>query len=167
MEKEKKKFSFIDDVVKPIISALVLAFLVTNFVLRFVVVDGHSMEPTLHDRSFGISWILPLFFEDPDRFDIVVIQDHGVYMVKRVIGLPGETLEYDQGVLMVDGQTIEEDFISDTVKLETGSFSITLDDDEYFVMGDNRAHSTDSRYYGPFESSSIKGDGIWILWDND
>ena len=166
MEKEKKKFNFIDDLVKPIISAVLLAFVVTNFVLRFVVVDGHSMEPTLKDRAFGISWILPLFFDDPDRFDIVVIADHGVHLVKRVIGLPGETISYENGVLTVDGQTIEEDFISESVKQQTGNFEITLTEDEYFVMGDNRGHSTDSRYYGPFDRSSIKGDGIWILWGN-
>lgn len=167
MKKEKKPFNVVDDLIKPIIAAVVLAFVVTNFIFRFVVVDGHSMEPTLKDRAFGISWILPLFFSDPDRFDIVVVKDHGVHLVKRVIGLPGEHVEYSNGVLTIDDQVVEEDFISDATKLETGDIDIMLGTDQYFVMGDNRGHSTDSRYYGPFLRSSIQGDGIWILWGNE
>lgn len=161
---ESKKSNFFTDFLKSVIAALVTAVVITNFLFRFVVVDGHSMEPTLHDGQFGISWILPLFFQSPERFDIVVVKNNDVYLVKRVIGLPGETLEYNNGVLTINGEVVEEDFIDETAKLETGSFSITLTDNQYFCMGDNRGHSSDSRYYGPFSQSQIKGNGLFMLF---
>lgn len=160
----KKKYSgILVDLLKSVGSALVIAFVMTNFLFRFVVVNGHSMEPNLHDKAVGISWILPLFMDDPDRFDIVVIKKEDVYLVKRVIGLPHEELKYENGQLFIDGNKVEEPFISDEVKQYTGDFTIALGEDQYFCMGDNRNHSSDSRVYGPFDRDQFKGDGVFVL----
>ena len=85
----------------------------------------------------------------------------GEEIVKRVIGLPGETIEYKKGVLYINDEVVEEEFIDDDVKELTGNVSKrTLADDEYFIMGDNRAHSTDSRFFGAVKKKEIKGRGL-------
>ncbi len=161
----KKNYKgIIIDLLKSAVSAVVIALFVTNFLFRFVVVNGHSMEPNLHDKAIGISWILPLYTSEPDRFDIVVIKKDNVHLVKRVIGLPNELVQYQNGILTIDGNIVEEKFISDEVKQYTGNFNIQLGEDEYFCMGDNRNHSSDSRVYGPFKRSQLKGDGLFILF---
>ena len=73
-------------------------------------------------------------------------------------------VQYQNGILTIDGNIVEEKFISDEVKQYTGNFNIQLGEDEYFCMGDNRNHSSDSRVYGPFKRSQLKGDGLFILF---
>ena len=91
-----------------------------------------------------------------NRFDIVIAEkEEGYNIIKRVIGLPYETIEYKDNHLYINGQITTEDFI-DTYLIKTEDFSITLKNDEYFLLGDNREYSTDSRILGPFLKKSIK-----------
>ena len=90
-------------------------------------------------------------------------------LVKRVVGLPGETIKYESGQLYVNGEPVEENFISDDVKKQTVTRygndipEIKLKDDEYYVLGDNRGNSTDSRYFGAIKKSQIKGVGMMLF----
>ncbi|MBR0385173.1 MAG: signal peptidase I [Erysipelotrichaceae bacterium] len=149
---------------------------ITTFVFQPVVVHGTSMYPTIRDGSMGFSSIITRRTKGIERFDIVVInvESSEKLLIKRVIGLPGETLEFINGVLYIDGKSYSEDFLNSNYVASqipnspegvfTRDFSVTLGDDEYFCMGDNRLVSADSRVYGPFHGSDILSCGIFIIF---
>lgn len=149
-----------------IVVCFVIAFLFTNFVVRSVEVDGYSMSTTLSDGDKALTDALFYKMSGVKRFDIVIVKKkNGTFkdeeLVKRVIALPGETLEYKNGVLYINDEAVEEPFIDDVVASLTGTISKrTLGNDEYYVMGDNRANSSDSRYFGVINKSEIKGRGL-------
>lgn len=137
-------------------------------------VDGDSMYPTLHNNAIGFSNILTYRMQGLKRFDIAIIYvpEKKEYLVKRVIGLPGETIEYRQDQLLVNGEAVAEDFFDQDYKRSqsaNGSFTqdfgpVTLADDEYFMLGDNRPYSSDSRWYGPFKKEQIKAKDVVVLF---
>jgi|GEM_PF-123138 signal peptidase I, bacterial type len=151
---------------------IVAVFLLTSFVIRPVQVKGNSMYPELSDTSVGFSNVVGYNISGLKRFDIVIIYvaEKDEYLVKRVIGLPGETVSYKDGKLYINGEYVKEDFLDQTyVSSYNGTFMadvspITIGDDEYYCLGDNRPHSSDSRYYGPFKKENIKSKGIFIFW---
>lgn len=173
--KHKKKNSFANDFfhffLEVLICFLVVYFL-SNYVIRPVQVKGNSMYPTLKDNSIGFSNILGRKISSIERFDIVIVYlpEKNEYIVKRVIGLPNETVSYENGQLYINGQYVEEDFLDDSyVSTYNNSFMsdvepITLGDDEYFCLGDNRPHSSDSRVYGPFKKENILSKGVFIFF---
>jgi len=130
------------------------------------------MYPELSDTSVGFSNVVGYNISGLKRFDIVIIYvaEKDEYLVKRVIGLPGETVSYKDGKLYINGEYVKEDFLDQTyVSSYNGTFMadvspITIGDDEYYCLGDNRPHSSDSRYYGPFKKENIKSKGIFIFW---
>lgn len=164
-------FSFIKD----LIICIITVFLITNYVVRPVQVEGNSMYPTLHDKSIGVSNTLGYHISDIERFDVVIIYvpEKNEYLVKRVIGLPGETVSYSNGQLYINGERKDEPFLNQAYVEEYGAAwmsdvsEITLGEDEYYCLGDNRPHSSDSRYYGPFKKENIRSKGIFILWPLD
>ena len=162
--KHKKKFNF----AYMVIICLVVAKLITSFVFLSVMVDGSSMYPTLKNGEKAITDGLFFKMGDIERFDIVIIEEKGFEdkLVKRVIGLPGETIEYIDSVLYVNGKETKESFLKDGVKTEmtyNKNFKVTLGKGEYYVLGDNRSNSTDSRYFGPIKKSQIKGVGMMVF----
>ncbi len=160
---KKKDEDFLFDLLKDILISLIIIIILINFVAIPVRVDGTSMYPNLKDGDFGFSGIFTTWL-GYDRFDVVVIDSAKAEdrIVKRIIGLPGETVTYKDNQLYIDGEAVDEPFLSDDVY--TDDFTITLGDDEYFVLGDNRTVSRDSRYYGPFSSSEIIAKGVLTLW---
>ena len=138
-----------------------LAFVVRTFIFEPVRVDGSSMLNTLEDSEFMIATKFDYLMGDPERFDIVICDypntDDGMYRVKRVIGLPGETIELRKGELYVNGEHIEQQF--DMTPNETDFGPFTVPEGKYFVMGDNRNNSKDSRspMVGALERKMIKG----------
>ena len=141
--------------------AAALAFVVRTFIFEPVRVDGSSMLNTLTDSDFMIATKFDYLLGDPERFDIVICDypntDDGMYRVKRVIGLPGETIELRGGELYVNGAFVEQAF--DMTDNETYFGPLTVPEGCYFVMGDNRNNSKDSRspMVGPLKRSMIKG----------
>ena len=152
----------------------ILATLFTTFVFRPVEIIGSSMEPTLEDNERGFSNVFSMFFSDVNRFDIVVVkskENNGEYWVKRVIGLPNETIECKNNNIYIDDKIIKQDFLPNMEdEYYTDDFEqITLGDDEYFLMGDHRKKSYDSRYeeVGPFKKSDILSKDVYIYYPFD
>ena len=131
-------------------------------------VDGHSMMPTLNNNSILVEINDDLFHLK--RGDIVTFDQEGKSYVKRIIGLPGETVEFSNSSVKINGEVIEESYVSyDYIGLTTeekeqrkkvtvtySAYKYILDEDEYFVMGDNRNASYDSRIFGPITENKIK-----------
>lgn len=147
------------------ISALAVAsyFLISHYVLQSVQVAGVSMWPTLHDsdRYFLNRWTY--HFRMPERGEIVVVKDptDGSYCVKRIIGLPGESLYFKNGDLFVNGKELDEPYLNPGTKTFTPEVIqqelVACGKDRYYVLGDNRNYSYDSRYYGPISRQNILG----------
>lgn len=140
-------------------------FIVPKYIVQRTVVNGKSMEDTLHNRESLLVEKVSYRFHGPRRFDIIVFypygrQDEDDYYVKRVIGLPGETIQIIGDDIYINGSIIEEDYGKETI-IESGIAAqpLKLGDDEYFVMGDNRRNSLDSRYseVGPVKRENIEG----------
>lgn len=141
--------------------AFVIAYGVTAYIGQHTRVDGISMEDTLHDRDFLIIDKLTYHFKEPERFDIIVFPfEENVFYIKRIIGLPGETIQIDGTEIIINGQVLKEDYGKEPVKNPGNAWEeIRLGPEEYFVMGDNRNHSVDSRFseVGPITRDRILG----------
>ena len=132
-----------------IIIIVALAWVIITFVGQRTQVSGHSMETTLSHGDQLIVDKISYRFRDPDRYDIVVFPykyEENTYYIKRIIGLPGETVQIIDGYVYIDGQQLDEHY-GNEVMLDPGIAEepVTLGDDEYFVLGDNRNNSQDSR----------------------
>ncbi|MDD3187138.1 MAG: signal peptidase I [Bacilli bacterium] len=137
---------------------LIIAFvvLIRTFIITPVKVDGISMFPTLSD---GQVLLLKKFDKSIERFDIIVIDYDGTKLIKRVIGLPGERLSIEDNNLYINGELVDEEFLDTTTTdfdLSTLNFDF-IPNNYYFVMGDNRNNSVDSRVIGFISIDDIMG----------
>ncbi|MBP5325883.1 MAG: signal peptidase I [Pseudobutyrivibrio sp.] len=164
-EEEITKESVIKDIISVIINVivcLVIVFLITHFIGQRTVVSGSSMEDTLSDGDNLIVDKISYRLHNPERFDVVVFPyqyEDDTYYIKRIIGLPGEVVYIDSnGTIYINGEELVEDYGTE-IMLNAGlaSSEIMLGPDEYFVLGDNRNNSTDSRFEAV---GNIKGDDI-------
>lgn len=163
-----KKKEIISNVIW-IVGLAVVLLLVRMFVFSPVIVSGHSMDPTLKDRER----VIALKNKEPKRFDIVTFpapDEPKTSYIKRVIGLPGDEIEYKDDQLYVNGKKLAEPYL-DQFKSElpkgedlTGDFKATVPEGTYFVMGDNRKNSKDSRMIGPIEKDKISGNVKFAFW---
>lgn len=156
-----------------LLAVLCLTYLVINFVGQRTEVEGASMEATLYDGDNLIVDKISYRFNDPQRFDIIVFPfqyQENTYYIKRIIGLPGETVQIDErGDIYIDGELLEESYGREVIhadNLGVAAEPIQLGEDEYFVMGDNRNNSTDSRaeIVGNIHRSDIVGRAWLRLW---
>lgn len=132
---------------------LLLALFIVTFIGQRTVVDGPSMEDTLFDKENLIVDKISYRFKDPQRFDIIVFPyQHAqrTYFIKRIIGLPGEKVYIDdEGNIYINDNLLKENYGTEVIdSAGRASKPIILGDDEYFVLGDNRNHSSDSRFDG-------------------
>ena len=162
------------DLVKIFVICFVAVYLLTNFVAKPIRVEGSSMYPTLKDGEIGITNVFSVKFQSVDRFDVVIIynEERGEYWVKRIIGIPGDTLESKNDVLTINGEEVEQYFLDEAYVADvqqeglfTSDFGpVTLGEDEYWLMGDNRIRSEDSRMHGPFHSRELIGKDVLVLY---
>lgn len=148
---------------------LLLTYLVIHYVGQRTEVSGSSMESTLSDGDNLIVDKISYRFRQPERFDIIVFPfkyEEKTYYIKRIIGLPGETVQIDaQGNIYIDGEILEESYGREVIDEQTIGLAaepITLAEDEYFVLGDNRNASSDSR--DPSVANIKRGDIIGRAW---
>ena len=172
------------EVLKEIISTVLyllavvcVVFLLIKYVGQRTIVDGESMVPTLHHQDNLIVDKISYRFQDPERFDIIVFPfeyAENVYYIKRIIGLPGETVRIDEaGKIYINGEVLEESYGAEVIRPEyigIAAEEILLGEDEYFVLGDNRNNSKDSRVpqVGNIKREDIIGRAwvrIWPLKD--
>ena len=156
-----------------LLSILIITWLIITFVGQRTEVDGESMEPMLQNGDNLITDKLTYRFSDPERFDIIVFPykyEKGTYYIKRIIGLPGETVWIDQnGDIYINGEILEENYgkeVIDPNHIRLAAEPITLGEDEYFVLGDNRNNSRDSRFpdVGNIKKSEILGKAFIRIW---
>ncbi len=159
------------DLVKTMLFSLVVVFVITTFIAKPVKVNGDSMYPQVKDEQVGFSMVFGK--NQIERFDIVVvyIEETNKYLVKRVIALPNETVSYKDSQLHINGIAIDEAFLDDdyvssqsSTRDFTGDLEMTLGDNEYFLLGDNRPYSKDSRSYGAFNKEDIISKGLFVLY---
>lgn len=170
-------------VLKEIISTLIyllcvlgVVWLVITFVGQRTEVDGSSMEPMLSHEDNLLVDKITYRFRDPERFDIVVFSfkyKEDTYYIKRIIGLPGETVQIDEeGNIYINGEILEEGYGKEIIKAETIGLAkdpIVIGEDEYFVLGDNRNNSTDSRspLVANVKREDIIGRALVRIWPMD
>ena len=148
-----KKDIFIKEYL-PYIIVIIVVLLIKAFVVTPIRVNGPSMLDTLEDKDIMILDEISFKFKGLKRFDIVVVNYKDEKIIKRVIGLPGETVEYKDNKLYIDGREVKEEF---SHEVTANVDSIKIPKNHYYVMGDNRVNSTDSRIIGPVSIKNIKG----------
>lgn len=149
--------------IKEIISYLIIivvVLLIRQYFYSPIRVNGKSMYPTLENKEIMILDKISLK-KGINRFDIVVVKSEGNYIIKRVIGLPGETITYENNKLYINGKHIEDNYaLSNMEDFEL----VKLGEDEFFVMGDNRENSKDSRMIGPVKKEQIQGKAKLVIF---
>lgn len=164
------KKELIEDLIYVVVVVL-LAVLIHTYVGERTTVDGSSMYDTLEDGDS--LWLdkLSYRFKDPERFDIVVFpMPENEFYIKRIIGMPGETIRIDEsGTIYVNDEPLEENYGYETIEeseIGRAGSGVTLKDDEYFVMGDNRNNSMDSRTYevGNISRDRLRGKAVFRMW---
>lgn len=154
----KQKVSGVLNATLPYVIIVIVVALIRTFIITPVQVEGMSMYSTLDDKEI---LLLKKYDKSYDRFDVVVFNYNGTKLIKRVIGLPGDTVAYKDNKLYINGKYIKEDFLKNNQ--ETYDFSLeelgyeTVPEGYYFVMGDNRTNSTDSRIIGFVSNDDIEG----------
>jgi len=166
----KRFFVFIWEIGKIVIIAAAIVMPIRYFLFQPFFVRGQSMDPNFGDGDYLIVDEISYRFNEPQRGEVIVFKapfNPSQRFIKRIIGLPGETVEIKNGNITIykDGQLFvlnEENYLSslDT----TGNIKITLSEDEYFVLGDNRAFSYDSRRFGSLPEDKIIGRVIFRAW---
>jgi len=152
-------------------AAVAVVLLLRTFLFTIIRVDGPSMLETLQNNDRLMVSVLDMRLNGPERFDVVILKypNRRENFVKRVIGLPGDTLEVREGVLYINGEATPEPYLDDGCTVRFGKASsnfgpIVMGDDEYFVMGDNRDNSNDSRGVGVITGDMFVGKVRHIIW---
>lgn len=140
----------------PYVGIILLVILLRAYIITPVRVEGKSMDPTLQNNEI---LLLKKYDKKIDRFDIVVLRYNGDKLIKRVIGLPGEHIKYEDGILYINQKKVDENFHHGATldfDLKELGYEV-IPDNCYLVLGDNRMGSLDSRVFGPVSKNKIEG----------
>jgi signal peptidase I len=157
------------EIVQTVAFILVAAFIIRYFLIQPFVVEGNSMEPNFHNKQYLLVDKISYKLRQPARGEVIVFNppnNSSQNYIKRIIGLPGETIKITGGNIYINDLDLDEKYLTQNGSTMTSSndFSIALKDNEYFVMGDNRNHSSDSREFGALPKTNIIGRTWLIIW---
>ncbi|WP_418884215.1 signal peptidase I [Anaerocolumna aminovalerica] len=167
--KRKKIRGIVMEAIIYVAILFICIFIVPKYIMQRTIVDGPSMENTLHNGENVLVGKISPRIGNLDRFNIIVFYPYGrdinEYYVKRIIGMPGETIQIVGSDIYINGEILKEDYGKDPItKAGIAAEPIILAEDEYFVMGDNREISEDSRSIGPVLKENISGKVILRIW---
>jgi signal peptidase I len=164
--------AFIWETIKVVVISLAIILPIRYYLVQPFFVKGASMEPSFEDGDYLLVDEISYRFSEPARGDVIIFRypgDRSQFFIKRIIGLPGETIEIKDNKIMVydtddsDGSALSEHYL-DSGQETLGNILIRLEGDEYFVLGDNRLHSSDSRRWGPVNKTLITGKAFLRAW---
>lgn len=175
MEIIRKIYAFLLDSVQTFLIAAAVFLVIYLFLFRPYEVKGDSMFPNFHDKEFVLTNLIILRFQDPKMGNIVVFKAKAANeperdYIKRIVGLPGDTISIKDGVVYLNQNILDESaYLKNDVKTFPGSFlqedeEVKTPQDEYFVMGDNRLYSSDSREWGFVKKEDIIGESLFVYW---
>lgn len=176
MEGVRNFLSFSIETIRIFIISLIVIFVVRSFIIQPFFVKGASMQPNFSDGDYLIVDEIGYRVGDPKRGDVIVFRypnDPSEYFIKRVIGLPGESLEIRDNHIVVSNEEHPGGFVLDEstylpeANTTTGTYAVELKDNEYYVLGDNRTASSDSRRWGALEENYIIGKAWVRAWPFD
>ena len=168
---EVKDFSL--ETVKIVVISLIVIVAIRTYVMQPFFVSGKSMEPNFHDGDYLIVDEISYRIDEPKRGDVIIFRypkNTKEFFIKRIIGLPGERVEIENNQIIIynsenqNGITLDEDIYIPLNTETTGSYNATLKNDEYYVLGDNRNASADSRFWGALEERFIIGKAWVRAW---
>jgi signal peptidase I len=167
----KSSLSFTLEILKTVIISLAIILPIRYFVVQPFVVDGASMQPNFHDKEYLVINEISYRFQEPNRGEVVVFknpEDIKQYYIKRIVGLPGESVKIENGSVYIKEkdqssfiQINELDYLPEDIETFGSLQDLELGEDEFFVLGDNRKNSKDSRRLGPIKRELITG-RVWI-----
>ena len=172
----KKLFVFVWEITKIVVISLAIIIPIRYYLIQPFFVRGASMEPNFDNGQYLVIDEISYRFNEPERGDVIVFKyplDPSQYYIKRVIGLPGEKIEIKDNSVFIynskfpQGEILEESYYLPEGRVTRGSINIKLSNDEYFVLGDNRSASSDSRQWGALSKDNIIG-RVWLrAWPFD
>ena len=169
----QKIWSFLIDTVQTILLAASMFLVIYIFLFRPFQVNGLSMYPNFQDKEYVLTNLIALRFQDPTRGDVIVFKaptDQEKDYIKRILGIAGDTILLENGNVYINNQKLDESrYLKEEVKTYGGSFlkdskEITVPQGQYFVMGDNRPYSSDSREWGFLKRSEVIGQSFFVYW---
>ncbi len=173
MEILRKIYSFFLDTIQTFLLAAAVFLIIYAFLFRPFEVFGDSMYPNFKDKQYVLTNLISLRFSDPKLGDVVVFSapnDKEKDYIKRVLGVPGDTIMVKDGDVYINGTKFNESsFLEPTIKTYGGGFlaegqEIIVPQDSFFVMGDNRSYSSDSREFGFVKKDELVGISLFIYW---
>lgn len=168
----KRIFSFFFDIVETVVLALAIFVVIYLFLFQPHQVKGASMEQNFHDGEYILTDKVSYRLRLPQRGDVVIFKaprNPELDYIKRIIGLPGEKIKIHAGSIFIDGDKLEENYLPETIVISGGLFlpkdkEVEIPNNSYFVLGDNRSHSSDSREWGPILRNDIIGKAFLRYW---
>ncbi|MCH7951389.1 signal peptidase I [Patescibacteria group bacterium] len=168
---------FFLDIIETVVVAMAIFVIIYLFLIQPHQINGNSMWPNFLDGEYLLTDKFSYRFNDPRRGDVIIFRappsarcplELQCDFVKRIVGLPQETITIQEGEILVNGTTLSEAYLPNETAFGTGTpgnkpFTLRLGEDEYFVLGDNRGHSSDSRGWGPVPAENIVG-RAWVRY---
>lgn len=164
--------TFFLDIIEVIVFAVAIFLFVYLLIMQPHKIRGASMDPNFFDGEYLLTDKVSYRFGEPRRGDVIVFKaptNNGEEFIKRIIGLPGEEVRLENSKIYINGKVLNEPYIKEGIFTSGGSFlgegkSVVVAENEYFVLGDNRPHSSDSRAWGFISKNKITGRAWLIYW---